>query len=84
MVRGPQQRLTFQEDLQEDPAMATVAVGRVHDVAVVGALILQLHVSQSHGHIVLAGVPRELHAVSELLQLQVNDLHAELEELGAG
>lgn len=83
-ARAPQQPLTFHEDLQVDLAVAAVAVGRVHDVAVVGALVLQLHVSQRDRHIVLAGVPRELHAVPEPLQLQVNDLHAELEELREG
>ena len=44
--RAPQQPLTFHEDLQIDLAVAAVAVGRVHDVAVVGALILQLHFPQ--------------------------------------
>lgn len=73
--------LTFHEDLQVDLAMATVAVRWVHDVAVVEALILELHIFQCHRHIIFAGVSRELHAVSEPLQLQVNDLHAELEEL---
>lgn len=46
MGRAPQQPLTFHEDLQIDLAVAAVAVRRIHDVAVVGALILQLHFFQ--------------------------------------
>ena len=40
MGRAPPQPLTFHEDLQIDLAVAAVAVRRVHDVAVVGALVL--------------------------------------------
>lgn len=74
--------LTFQKDLQVDLAMATVAVRWVGDVAVVDTFIFQLHIFQCHRHVVLTWVPGELHTVSKPLQLQVNDLHSELEELG--
>lgn len=74
--------LTFQKDLQVDLAVATVAVRWVGDVAVVDAFIFQLHILQCHRHVILTWVSGELHPVSKPLQLQVNDLHPELEELG--
>lgn len=76
--RGP---LTFGEHLQADLAVAPVPVWGVQDVAVVGALVLQLHVFEGEGHVVLGGVAGELHAVPEAVQLLVHDLRAELQEL---
>lgn len=62
--------------------MAPVPVRGVQDVAVVGALVLQLHVFEGEGHVVLGRVPRELHAVPKAVQLLVHDLRPELQELG--
>lgn len=76
--------LTFGEHLQADAGVAPLPVWGVEDVAVVGALVLQLHVVEGEGHVVLGGVPSELHPVPEALQLLVHDLHPELKELRSG
>jgi len=75
--------LTFSKHLQADAGVASLPVRGVQDVAIVGALILQLHVLEGEGHIVFGGVPSELHPVPKALQLLVHDLHPELQELGS-
>lgn len=74
--------LTFGEHLQADAGVAPMPVWGVQDIAVVGALVLQLHVFEGEGHIVLGGVPSELHPVPKAFQLLIHDLHPELQELG--
>lgn len=82
--RGDHSPPTFGEHLEADAGVAPLPVGGVEDVAVVGALVLQLHVVEGEGHVVLGGVPGELHAVPEAVQLLVHDLRPELQELGSG
>lgn len=85
MGRAPRSLSPSHEDLQIDLAVAAgVAVRQVHDVAVVGALVLQLHSSRVTDTSYLLGFPRTHGGLGRQLQLQVNDLHAELEELSGG
>lgn len=61
--------------------MALVAVGGVEHVAVVEAPVLQLHLVEGEGHVVLGHVPRELHAVPKTRLFHRDDLGFELQEL---
>lgn len=73
--------LTFCENLEADLAVALVSVRRVHHIAVVQPCILQLHLVEGEGHIILAGVSRKLHTILKTLQLHRNHFQLKLQEL---